>query len=140
MSFILVCRGNQTTKTGISTWRIMIKPVMALKLKLLLCRCIIVQRKEIRCPRLYSCQNESAQGRLFFKMWLLNSNKLELVSKELNHLAAILDVYAGSLIFMVKKNIIIFLKEKGNTFTLLIIFIVKSLQKEQNSTNLLLPE
>ena len=29
-------------------------------------------------------------------------------------------------------------KEKGNTFTLLIIFIVKSLQKEQNSTNLLL--
>ena len=38
----------------------------------------------------------------------------------------------------VKKNIIIFQKEKGNTFTLLIIFIVKSLQKEQNSTNLLL--
>jgi hypothetical protein len=38
-----------------------------------------------------------------------------------------------------KKNIIIiFLKEKGNTYTLLIIFIVKSLQKEQNSTNLLL--
>ena len=36
------------------------------------------------------------------------------------------------------KNIIIFQKEKGNTFTLLIIFIVKSLQKEQNSTNLLL--
>ena len=32
----------------------------------------------------------------------------------------------------------IFQKEKGNTFTLLIIFIVKSLQKEQNSTNLLL--
>ena len=37
-----------------------------------------------------------------------------------------------------KKNIIIFQKEKGNTFTLLIILIVKSLQKEQNSTNLLL--
>ena len=34
--------------------------------------------------------------------------------------------------------IIIFQKEKGNTYTLLIIFIVKSLQKEQNSTNLLL--
>jgi hypothetical protein len=29
-------------------------------------------------------------------------------------------------------------KKNGNTFTLLIIFIVKSLQKEQNSTNLLL--
>ena len=39
--------------------------------------------------------------------------------------------------YEVKKNII-FQKEKGNTFTLLIIFIVKSLQKEQNSTNLLL--
>ena len=40
--------------------------------------------------------------------------------------------------YEVRKNIIIFQKEKGNTFTLLIIFIVKSLQKEQNSTNLLL--
>ena len=36
--------------------------------------------------------------------------------------------------YEVKKIIIIFQKEKGNTFTLLIIFIVKSLQKEQNST------
>ena len=43
--------------------------------------------------------------------------------------------------YEVKKKIyiyIIFQKEKGNTFTHLIIFIVKSLQKEQNSTNLLL--
>ena len=42
--------------------------------------------------------------------------------------------------YEVKKYIfiIIFQKEKGNTFTLLIIFIVKSLQKEQKSTNLLL--
>ena len=38
----------------------------------------------------------------------------------------------------VKKIFIIFQKENGNTFTLFIIFIVKSLQKEQNSTNLLL--
>ena len=37
-----------------------------------------------------------------------------------------------------KKFVIIFQKENGNTFTLLIIFIVKSLQKEQISTNLLL--
>ena len=59
---------------------------------------------------------------------------LELVSKELNHLAAILHVYAGGLNIFV----IIFQKENGNTFTLLIIFIVKSLQKEQNSMNLLL--
>jgi hypothetical protein len=42
--------------------------------------------------------------------------------------------------YEVKENnfVNIFQKEKGNTFTLLIIFIVKSLQKEQNSTNLLL--
>jgi hypothetical protein len=33
--------------------------------------------------------------------------------------------------------VIIFQKENGNSFTLSIIFIVKSLQKEQNSTNLL---
>ena len=38
--------------------------------------------------------------------------------------------------YEVKKIVIIFQKENGNTFTLLIIFIVKSLQKEQNSTNL----
>jgi len=37
-----------------------------------------------------------------------------------------------------KKIVIIFQKENGNTFTLLIIFIVKSLPKEKNSTNLLL--
>ena len=37
-----------------------------------------------------------------------------------------------------KKIVIIFQRENGNTFTLLIIFIVKSLQKEPNSTNLLL--
>ena len=42
--------------------------------------------------------------------------------------------------YEVKKTffVIIFQKENGNTFTLLIIFIVKSLQKEENSTNLLL--
>ena len=38
-----------------------------------------------------------------------------------------------------KRNlVIIFQKENGNTFKFLIIFTVKSLQKEQNSTNLLL--
>ena len=61
------------------------------------------------------------------------------MSKELNHLAAILQHNAGSLIFQYEeKNNVIFQKEKGNTFTLLIIFIVISLKKEQNSTNLLL--
>ena len=53
---------------------------------------------------------------------------LELVSKELNHLAAILHVYAGGFDFYkVKKNIIIFQKEKGNSFTLLIILKVTKL-------------
>ena len=37
-----------------------------------------------------------------------------------------------------KMCIIIFEKEKGNTFILLIIVKLKSLQREQNSTNLLL--
>ena len=41
----------------------------------------------------------------------------------------------GVWILWSKKNVIIFQKENGNTFTLLIIFIEKSLQKEQNSTN-----
>ena len=53
---------------------------------------------------------------------------LELVSKELNHFAGILHVYAGDLHFMKKKNVIIE-KKKGNTFTLLIIFIVKVFKK-----------
>jgi hypothetical protein len=61
------------------------------------------------------------------------------VSKEFNHLVTILQNSARGFDFCeVKKNIITFQKEKGNTFTLLIIFIVISLQKEQNSTNLLL--
>ena len=65
-----------------------------------------------------------------------NRLEIELVSKELNHLAAILHVFAGVWILWSKKKIvIIFQKENGNTFTLFIIFIVKSLQKEQNSTN-----
>ena len=62
------------------------------------------------------------------------------MSEELNHLAAILHVYAGGFDFyeVKKNNIIIFQKENGNTFTLLIIILVKSIQKEQNSTNHLL--
>ena len=44
----------------------------------------------------------------------------------------------GFVFYEGKKIVIFFQKENGNTFTLFIIFIVKSLQKEQNSTNLLL--
>jgi hypothetical protein len=50
---------------------------------------------------------------------------------ELNHLAAILHVYDGGLIFMKLSKKILFFKKKGKYF------LVKSLQKEQNSTNLL---
>ena len=52
-------------------------------------------------------------------------------------MATILYVYAGIWFLWSKKTIVIFQKEKGNTFTLLTIFM-KSLQKEQNGTNLLL--
>ena len=68
-------------------------------------------------------QNESSLLLSKDKIWVF----LRVVSKELNHLAAILHVYAGSLIFMKVKKNIIFQKEKGDTFTLLIIFIVKLL-------------
>ena len=45
---------------------------------------------------------------------------IEVVPKELNHLAAILHVYAGDLYYIKeKKNVIFFQKENGNTFTLL---------------------
>ena len=55
-----------------------------------------------------------------------NVTWVELVSKELNHLAAILHVYADGLNFIKKiKIVIIFQKENGNIFTLLIIFFVK---------------
>ena len=58
---------------------------------------------------------------------------LELVSKELNHLAAIRHFAC-----LCRGFEFYFQKENGSTFTLFIIFIVKSRQKEQNSTNLLL--
>ena len=90
----------------------------------------------------YFIANASCRGYLVDKMNdLLLMLKLELVSKELNHLGTILHVFAGVWFLWSKKKcffVIIFEKEKGNTFTLLIFFKVKSLQKEQNSTNLLL--
>ena len=72
---------------------------------------------------------------------------LKLVSKDTNHIRVSVQgvkslgghfacLYRGFEFYEVKKNVIIFQKENGNTFTLLIIFIVESLQKEQNSTNL----
>ena len=92
--------------------------------------------------QLLYCKCILSRGYLVDKMNdLLLMLKLELVSKELNHLGTILHVFAGVWFLWSKKIcffVIIFQKEKGNTFTLLIFFKVKSLQKEQNSTNLLL--
>jgi hypothetical protein len=70
---------------------------------------------------------------------LIEPLKVELVSKELNHLAAILHVYAVGLNFM--KNFIFcyyFSKRKWKFFYTFNHFYSESLQKEQNSTNLLL--
>ena len=77
----------------------------------------------------------------FAYYWVIfATNKLvRLVSKELNHCGGHFACVCRMFEFYeAKKNIIIFKKENGNTFTFLIIFIVKSLQKEQNSLNLLL--
>ena len=60
------------------------------------------------------------------KRWIRLKLTLELVSKELNHLLAIMP------------GVIILQKEKENTFILLIILIVKSLPIELHSKNLLL--
>ena len=48
--------------------------------------------------------------------YVLNAQSLELVSKELNHFAAILHVYAGSLIFCEVKKKYYFSKRKGKYF------------------------
>ena len=72
-------------------------------------------------------KNRATFKDLYFFVKIVSA--VELVSKELNHLAPILHVYSGGLIFQ---------KEKGNTSTLLIIFLGTRLQKEQNSTHLLL--
>ena len=67
--------------------------------------------------------------------WTLNRVSVQGVKSLGGHFACLCREFD---FYDVKKNNIIFQKEKGNTFKLLIIFIVKSLQKEQNSTNLLL--
>ena len=50
---------------------------------------------------------------------------------ELNYLGPFCMVMLGVDFYEVKKKSFVFQKENGNTFTLLIIIIVKSLQKEQ---------
>ena len=59
---------------------------------------------------------------------------LALVSKDVKSLGGhFACLCTGFDFYVVKKSIIIFQKEKGNTFTFSIIFMVKSLQKEKNS-------
>ena len=70
------------------------------------------------------------------KFWLQHRVSVQGVKSLGGHFACLC---RGFEFYEVKKKIvIIFQKENGNSFTLFIIFIVKSLQKEQNSTNLLL--
>ena len=61
---------------------------------------------------------------------------IELVSKELNSLAAILHVYAGGLSFMKLKKILLF-KKKGKYFYTFTHFYSEKSSKKQNNTNLL---
>jgi hypothetical protein len=57
---------------------------------------------------------------------------VEFVTGKVELLRAVFHGYAGGVDFHeVKEKKIVFQKENGNTFTLLIIIIVKSLQKEQ---------
>ena len=53
---------------------------------------------------------------------LLHPVHVELVSKELNHLVAILHVYAGGLIFMKEKEKILFFKKKMEICTFMYTF------------------
>ena len=93
---------------------------------------------ELGCNLLVNCGAKQVRNNSLFpeKSGILvicqkeEGSRLELVSEELNHLVAILHVYARGLIFMKKKKCI-FQKENGNTLTLLIIILVKSIQKEQ---------
>ena len=59
------------------------------------------------------------------RLWYFfdDGSYIELVSKELNYLVAILYVYAGGLNFMKYFFFIIFQKENGNTFTHFISFL-----------------
>jgi hypothetical protein len=78
------------------------------------------------CPFLYNP----------FFLWVFTKVSVQGVVALGGHFATLcreLDFYEAIFLFIIN-----FQKEKGNTFTLLIIVIVKSLQKEQNSTNLLL--
>ena len=62
------------------------------------------------------------------EMIVYSSNTRGVISKELNHLAAILHVYAGFLWSKNEKILLLFFKKKmEKTSTLLIIFIVKGL-------------
>ena len=81
------------------------------------------------------CQKFLLKIRWSFQVWVSSRVSVQGVKSLGGHFACLCQEFD---FYEVKKNIIICHKEKGNTLTLLIIFIVKSLQKEQNSTNLLL--
>ena len=91
---------------------------------------ISLQKHEICCRDHHQCRRNVQ------KFWGGGRVSVQGVKSLGGHFARLC---RGVEFYEVKKNFChFFQKENGNTFTLLIIFIVKSLQKEQNSTNLLL--
>ena len=101
----------------------------------------------MKTQKAYMLCRPNALAQYLFQMCMCNpvpsvhmeTALLKLVFKELQHLAAILQHYPRRLIFMKHFFFTInFQEEKANTFTRLIILIMKSLQIELNSTNLLL--
>ena len=62
----------------------------------------------------------------YYKTWLLIRVSVQGVESLGGHFATLCREFD---FYEVKKNIIIFQKEKGNNFTFLIIFILKSLRK-----------
>jgi hypothetical protein len=87
-------------------------------------------------------QNKSeALGKILLLMQNCDSDQIRVSVQGVKSLGGHFAFFCRGFEFYEVKKInfvIIFQKENGNTFTLLIIFILKSLQKEQNSTNLLL--
>jgi hypothetical protein len=93
----------------------------------------------VRCTRLLIESSLCRKRLVCFQPILCIEFMVELAFKELNHLAAILHVFTGGVDFYEVKKILLFFKKKREIllqFTLLIIFIVKNLKKEQNHTNL----
>ena len=77
-------------------------------------------------------------GNITKPLWILHRASVQGVKSLGGHFACLCRGFEFYEVKIKKKIVNVFQKENGNTFTIFIIFIVKSLQKEQNSTNQLL--